>query len=73
MSTVTYGSISQRTAAWASKDMLEHALPIECLARFAASKPIPKNTAEAAKFRRAVPFPRRSHRWPRVSRRPVAR
>lgn len=57
MSTVTYGSISQRTAAWASKDMLEHALPVECLARFAANKPIPKNTAEAAKFRRAVPFP----------------
>lgn len=57
MSTTTYGSISQRTAAWAADEMLAHAMPIEVLARFALSKPIPKNTAEAAKFRRAIPFP----------------
>lgn len=57
MSVATYGSISQRTAAWASKEMLEHALPIEVLTRFANSKPIPKNTAEGAKFRRPIPFP----------------
>ena len=57
MSITTYGSISQRTAAWASKEMLSHAMPIECLSRFALSKPIPKNVAEQAKFRRAIPFP----------------
>jgi N4-gp56 family major capsid protein len=56
MSTTTYGSISQRTAAWASKEMLEYAMPIEVLTRFAQSKPIPKNTAEGAKFRRPIPF-----------------
>ena len=56
MSLVTYGSISQRTAAWASKEMLSHAMPIEVLARFALSKPIPKNIADGAKFRRAIPF-----------------
>lgn len=57
MSTTSYGSISQRTAAWASKEMLEHAMPIEVLARYAQSKPVPKNTAEGAKFRRPIPFP----------------
>lgn len=57
MSVNTYGSISQRTAAWASTEMLSRALPIECAARFALSKPIPKNTAEGASFRRAIPFP----------------
>lgn len=57
MASTTYGSISQRTAAWASKEMLAHAMPIEVLARFATSKPVPKNTAEGAKFRRAIPFP----------------
>lgn len=57
MTVNTYGSISQRTAAWASKDMLSHAMPIEVLARYAMSKPIPKNTAEGAKFRRPIPFP----------------
>lgn len=57
MATTTYGSVSQRTAAWAATEMLNHAMPIECLARFALSKPVPKNTAEQAKFRRAIPFP----------------
>lgn len=57
MSTTNYGSISQRTAAWAAKEMIEHAMPIEVLAKFAQSKPIPKNTADNAKFRRPIPFP----------------
>lgn len=55
--TNTYGSISQRTAAWAATEMLAHALPIECAARFAMTKDIPKNTADNASFRRAIPFP----------------
>lgn len=53
---VTYGSISQRTAAYVVKDMLEHAAPIEILVRYADGKPIPKNTADGAKFRRPIPF-----------------
>lgn len=54
--TVSYGSISQRTAAWAAKEMIEHALPIEVLAKFAQAKAIPKNTADNAVFRRPIPF-----------------
>jgi N4-gp56 family major capsid protein len=54
--TVSYGSISQRTAAWAATEMLEHVMPIEVLARFADTKDIPKNTADNALFRRPIPF-----------------
>lgn len=54
--TTTYGSISQRTAAWASNEMLEHAEPILVLQKFADPKPIPKNKADNAKFRRPIPF-----------------
>lgn len=53
---ISFGSISQRTAAWASKEMIDYALPIEVLARFAQSKPIPKNTSDNARFRRPIPF-----------------
>jgi N4-gp56 family major capsid protein len=53
---VTYGSISQRTAAWVAAEMLDHATPVEVLARYADSKAIPKNTADNAKFRRPIPF-----------------
>ena len=57
MATSTYGSISQRTAAWAANEMLAHAMPIELLGGMGQQKPIPKNTADNAKFRRPVPFP----------------
>ena len=56
MADTTYGSISQRTAAWAANVMLQHAEPILCVQKFAQTKPIPKNKAEGAKFRRPVPF-----------------
>lgn len=56
MPTTKYGDISQRTAAWASNQMLAHAEPIIVCQKFAQTKPIPKNTAEGAKFRRPVPF-----------------
>ena len=56
MSQTTYGSISQRTAAWASKEYLDHATPIEVMARYTQSKPVPKNTADNAKWRRPIPF-----------------
>jgi len=56
MATTTYGSISQRTAAWAATEMLAHAEPILVLSKFGQSKPLPKNKADTVKFRRPVPF-----------------
>jgi N4-gp56 family major capsid protein len=52
----TYGDISQRTAAWATKEMLDHAEPVIVLGKFGQTKPVPKNTAQNVKFRRPVPF-----------------
>jgi N4-gp56 family major capsid protein len=51
-----HGDISQRTAAYAEKTMLEHAEPILVLEKFAQTKPIPKNTADNVKFRRPIPY-----------------
>jgi len=56
MATTTYGTISQRTAAWAATEMLQHAEPILVLSKFGLSKPLPKNKADTVKFRRPVPF-----------------
>jgi len=56
MAETEYGDISQRTAAWAAKEMLKHAEPVEVLQKLGLSKPIPANTAKGAKFRRPVPF-----------------
>lgn len=56
MAETTYGSISQRTAAWAATEMLDHAEPIVVLNKFGDSKPLPKNKADNVKFRRPVPF-----------------
>lgn len=54
--TTKYADISQRTAAWAASTMLSHAEPVLVLQKFGMSKPLPKNTADTAKFRRPVPF-----------------
>ena len=51
-----YGDISQRTAAYAAVEMLEHARPIIVLADYGQSKPLPKNKADNVKFRRPIPF-----------------
>jgi len=56
MAQTTYGSISQRTAAWAATEMLSHAEPILVLSKFGQNKPLPKNKADTVKFRRPVPF-----------------
>ncbi len=56
MSGSLYGDISQRTAAWAATQMLEHARPIIVLADYGQSKPLPRNTAEQVKFRRPIPY-----------------
>lgn len=57
MTQTNYGSINQRTAAWASREMLAHAEPVLVLSKFGASKPLPANRAKTAKFRRPIPFP----------------
>jgi len=51
-----YGNISQRTAAYAAKQMLEHAEPILVLSKFGQSKPMPKNSSDTIAFRRPVPL-----------------
>lgn len=56
MATTNYGSLSQRTAAWAAMEMLAHAEPILVLSKFGQTKPMPKNKAEVVKFRRPIPF-----------------
>ena len=56
MATTNYSGLSQRTTAWAAKEMLAHAEPIEVLSKFGLAKPVPKNTSEQVKFRRPVPF-----------------
>ena len=56
MATTSYGSLSQRTAAWAAMQMLAHAEPILVLSKFGQNKPMPKNKAETIKFRRPIPF-----------------
>lgn len=56
MSMTTYGSISQRTAAYAMTEMLKNTMPVNVLAMFGQSKPIPQNKAETVKFRRVIPF-----------------
>ena len=52
----TYGDISQRTAAYAAVEMLEHARPIIVLSDYGQSKPLPRNKADNVKFRRPIPF-----------------
>jgi len=56
MATTTYSSLSQRTNAYAAKEMLAHAEPVLCLSKFGMAKPMPKNKAETVKFRRPVPL-----------------
>lgn len=56
MPQTTYGSISQRTAAWAAANMLAHAEPVLILSKFGQIKSVPKNKAETVIFRRPIPF-----------------
>ena len=56
MASTTYSNLSQRTNAYAAKEMLAHAEPIACLSKFGMTKPMPKNKANTVKFRRPVPL-----------------
>lgn len=54
--TTTYGDIGQRTAGYATADMLRHAEPFLVLSKMGMTKPMPKNKAEKIIFRRPVPL-----------------
>lgn len=56
MATLTYGDVSQRTAAYAAAEMLRHAEPVLILSKMGMTKAMPKNKAETVKFRRPIPF-----------------
>jgi len=56
MATTTYAGLSQRTVAYAAKEMLAHAEPQLVLSKYGLTKPIPKNTSEQVKFRRPIPL-----------------
>lgn len=47
-----WGGISQRTAAWVIKELLERAIPLLVLEKFGQVKPIPANTSDTIIFRR---------------------
>lgn len=52
----TYGDISPRVGIYAVANFLEHAKPVEVLAKFAMNEAVPKNKGQLAVFRRFVPF-----------------
>lgn len=54
--TTTYGDISPRVGIYAVANFLEHAKPVEVLAKFAKNEPLPKNKGQLVVFRRFVPF-----------------
>lgn len=54
--TTTYGDIDQRTAAYAAREMLKHAEPVNILSKMGTTKPVPRNMADNVKFRRPIPF-----------------
>lgn len=52
MTVTAYGDISPRTAAYASKDLLERALPYLIFEKFGQAKPLPKKSSKTQIFRR---------------------
>lgn len=52
MSTVIYGDISPRTAAFVVKELMKRGMPYLVFERFGQAKPIPKNSTKTIKFRR---------------------
>ncbi len=52
MAETTYGDISPRTAAYASKEMLRRGIPNLVIENFGQAKPLPKNKTDSVKFRR---------------------
>ena len=57
MATVNFGDISPRTAAYASKDLLERGLPYLVIEKFGQAKTLPSNSSKTIKFRRYTALP----------------
>jgi len=52
MATTTYGDISPRTAAFASREMLKRGMPYLIIEKFGQTKPLPQKNTKTIKFRR---------------------
>lgn len=52
----TYGDLSPRVGIYAVANFLNHAEPVEVLAKFGMNEPLPKNKGQIVKWRRAVPL-----------------
>ena len=57
MSINTYGDISPRTAAFASKELLKRGLPFLVFEKFGQAKTLPANSSKTIKFRRYNALP----------------
>lgn len=52
MSTITYGDISPRTAAFVVRDLLKRGMPWLIFEKFGQAKPLPANSTKTIQFRR---------------------
>jgi len=52
MSTMTYGDISPRTAAFVVRDLLKRGMPWLVFEKFGQAKPLPSNSTKSIQFRR---------------------
>ena len=52
----TYGTIGNKIAGWYARRLLEHAIPVIVLEKFAKVKQLPRNATKVIEFRRSVPF-----------------
>ena len=52
MSTITYGDISPRTAAFVVRDLLKRGMPWLILEKFGQAKPLPAKSTKTIQFRR---------------------
>lgn len=57
MPAVSYGDISPRTAAYASKDLLTRGLPYLVIEKFGQAVTLPSNSSKTIKFRRYTALP----------------
>ena len=55
--TTLYGDITPRTAAFVASDLLERAMPFQCMGKFGQMRPIPKNKTQTQRFRRYNALP----------------
>lgn len=51
-----YGTIGNKIAGWYARRLLEHALPVIVLEKFAKVKRLPRNNTKVVEFRRSVAF-----------------